>query len=483
MSSRPRHTAANDVAPPLPHSIEAERAVLGSVLLDASALTVARDDEQLQAEHFFLRENLRVYSRMVELREKNVPVDLVTILDDLERVGDLENAGGTSYISGLADGLPRVNNVAHYARIVKQRAVLRSLIHSASSIQEEAFAASDDADVILDRFDVILQQLRKASRSNAWRQKFHTVDELPDGGVVHLIENILPEGVGFVGGLSGTGKTWFCLSMARGLTTGQKFLGVWSVPELQNVLYLCPEMGAKAFKRRCRRMGIGGERFRCQTIADGAALDLADSVLLAAVRELHPVIFLDTSIRFSSAENENSAGENRALVRAIFALLRTGAKAVICLHHRGKDAARSKADELTLENTLRGTTDLGAIADVVFGLKYDQLDGGHSPYLKESKKLVRLHISCVKARDFTPVENFRIQLNPFLDQHGDFAVLVDQPQHSLPDVDRLVAAIQDNPKATKIRLQELTGIGRNKISKLAATVNWHYKPLTGWTHG
>jgi hypothetical protein len=479
VSTRP----ANDTALVLPHSIEGERAVLGSILLDVSALSVAADVERLQPDHFFLRQNFHVYRNMLDLRAKNVPVDIVTVLDSLERSGDLETAGGAAYVSGLPDGLPRVNNVAHYARIVKQKAVLRSLIHYTSSIQEQAFAASDDADVILDGFDAVLQQLRKACHSNVWQQKFHLVDELPDGGVVHLIENILPEGVGFVGGLSGTGKTWFCLSMARGLTTGQKFLGLWSVPELQNVLYLCPEMGAKSFKRRCRRMGIGGERFRCQTIADGAALDLADPILLAAVRELHPVIFLDTSIRFSDAENENSAGENRALVRTIFALLRTGAKAVICLHHRGKDAARSKADELTLENTLRGTTDLGAIADVVFGLKYDQLDGGHSPYLKESKKLVRLQVSCVKARDFIAVESFRIQLNPFLDEHGDFAVLVDQPQHALPDVDRLIAAIEDNRKVTKVKLQELTGIGRNKISKLAATAGWHYKPLTGWTNG
>jgi hypothetical protein len=476
VSNRP--IPVNDTATVLPHSKSAEQAVLGTILSHSATLAAA--SEIVSPTDFYIPQNARVFSRMLDLQRQGIPADVVTVLESLTK--SHATTDDESYLLELLREQDGSSHIGFYCKIVKEKAVLRAAIRAAEAIQQQALAADDDADVILDRLDAILQQVRKAGCSKAWQQKFHTVDELPDGGVVHLIENILPEGVGFVGGLSGTGKTWLCLSMARALTTGQKFLGVWSVPELQNVLYLCPEMGAKSFKRRCRRMGIGGERFRCQTIDDGAALDLADPVLLAAVRELHPVIFLDTSIRFSSAENENSAGENRALVRAIFALLRTGAKAVLCLHHRGKDAARSKADELTLENTLRGTTDLGAIADVVFGLKYDQLDGGHSPYLKESKKLVRLHVSCVKARDFIPVESFRIQLNPFLDDRHDFAVLADQPQHSIPDVDRLVAAIQDNPTATKIKLQELTGIGRNKISKLAATVGWHYKPLTGWTH-
>jgi hypothetical protein len=235
-------------------------------------------------------------------------------------------------------------------------------------------------------------------------------------------------------------------------------------------------MGEAAFKKRCKRLGIGGPRFRCQTISDGT-IDLADPKLQVAVREFRPVIFLDTSIRFSNAESENSAAENRALARAIFALVRTGAKAVVCLHHRGKSNA--KTDELTLENALRGTTDLGAIADVVIGLKYDSFDN-HSVYLKESKKLVRLDVCCVKSRDFAPPEDFRIQLFPFLDEIGDFAVLTEQPPQQEPEIDRLLSAIQENPLATKVQLQQSTGIGRNRISKLAATAGWHYEPIIGW---
>jgi replicative DNA helicase len=80
-------------------------------------------------------------------------------MEDLSRRGELEAAGGIAYLSQLADGLPRVTNVEHYARIVKEKAVLRSLIFSASAIQEQALAAGDDADVILDRAESVIFQL------------------------------------------------------------------------------------------------------------------------------------------------------------------------------------------------------------------------------------------------------------------------------------------------------------------------------------
>jgi replicative DNA helicase len=96
---------------------------------------------------------------MVQLGEKQQAIDIVTLMEDLVRSGELEAAGGVAYLSQLADGLPRVTNVDHYARIVKEKAILRSLIYSASVIQEQALAAGDDADVILDRAESSIFQL------------------------------------------------------------------------------------------------------------------------------------------------------------------------------------------------------------------------------------------------------------------------------------------------------------------------------------
>ncbi|MGH9494658.1 MAG: replicative DNA helicase, partial [Candidatus Sulfotelmatobacter sp.] len=131
--------------------------ILGAVLLDNHALNAAV--EQLRSEDFFLPQNRHIFERMVQLGEKQQAIDTITLMEELARSGALEAAGGVAYLSQLADGLPRATNVDHYARIVKEKAILRSLIYSASAIQEQALAAGDDADVILDRAESTIFQL------------------------------------------------------------------------------------------------------------------------------------------------------------------------------------------------------------------------------------------------------------------------------------------------------------------------------------
>jgi replicative DNA helicase len=142
---------------PLPHNLEAERSILGAILLDNHALNAAV--EKLRSDDFFLPQHRQIFDRMIQLGEKQQAIDTVTLMEDLTRNGNLESAGGISYLSQLADGLPRVTNVEHYARIVKEKAVLRSLIFSASAIQEQALAAGDDADTILDRAESAIFQI------------------------------------------------------------------------------------------------------------------------------------------------------------------------------------------------------------------------------------------------------------------------------------------------------------------------------------
>ena len=113
----------------------------------------------MRSDDFFLPQHRQIFERMVQLGEKQQAIDIVTLMEDLSRRGELEAAGGIAYLSQLADGLPRITNVEHYARIVKEKAVLRNLIFSASAIQEQALAAGDDADVILDRAESVIFQL------------------------------------------------------------------------------------------------------------------------------------------------------------------------------------------------------------------------------------------------------------------------------------------------------------------------------------
>jgi replicative DNA helicase len=132
----------------LPNNLEAERSVLGAILLDNNALNAAI--ENLRVEDFFLEQHRRVFSHMISLGESQQAIDLVTLTEELYRKGDLEASGGAPYLASLADGMPKVSNIEHYARIVKEKALLRNLIHATHNIQERAFEGEEGADTILD---------------------------------------------------------------------------------------------------------------------------------------------------------------------------------------------------------------------------------------------------------------------------------------------------------------------------------------------
>jgi replicative DNA helicase len=133
---------------PLPNNLDAERSVLGAILLDNNALNAAI--ENLRAEDFFLDQHRRVFTQMIALSEAQQAIDLITLTEELHRRGDLEASGGAPYLASLADGMPKVSNVEHYARIVKEKAMLRNLIHTTHNIQQRAFEGEDGADMILD---------------------------------------------------------------------------------------------------------------------------------------------------------------------------------------------------------------------------------------------------------------------------------------------------------------------------------------------
>jgi replicative DNA helicase len=133
---------------PLPQNLDAERSILGAILLDNHALNAAI--ENLKAEDFFLEQHRRVFNQMIALGESQQAIDLITLTESLHRVGELESSGGAPYLASLADGMPRVTNVEHYARIVREKALLRNLIHATHNIQQSALDGEDGADTILD---------------------------------------------------------------------------------------------------------------------------------------------------------------------------------------------------------------------------------------------------------------------------------------------------------------------------------------------
>jgi len=141
----------------LPVSIEAERSILGGILLDNSLYDQAA--EHLTADDFSLDGHRRIYSRMRELQETGRPVDMITLVEELDRHKEVESVGGVAYLSSLIDGVPERPSIEHYVRIVRNKALLRGLINVAQSAIAEAIEHSDEAEEVLGRAEEAIFRL------------------------------------------------------------------------------------------------------------------------------------------------------------------------------------------------------------------------------------------------------------------------------------------------------------------------------------
>jgi replicative DNA helicase len=132
----------------LPHNLEAERSVLGAILIHNDAFNLAA--QVIDARDFYRDAHRRIFNRMVELNERAQAIDFVTLKEELARNAELDEVGGPAYVASLGDGVPRATNVEYYARIVKEKATLRNLIFAANRILTNAYEAEQESDLILD---------------------------------------------------------------------------------------------------------------------------------------------------------------------------------------------------------------------------------------------------------------------------------------------------------------------------------------------
>lgn len=132
----------------MPHNLEAERSVIGSVMIENAVYH--RAAAILPSPSFFFRDaHRRIWKAMIQLDEQNEPIDLVSVKAQLERNGDLEECGGPAYVASLVDGVPRSTNVEYYASTVKDKSALRGLIRACAEISGAAFDADRPAPEIL----------------------------------------------------------------------------------------------------------------------------------------------------------------------------------------------------------------------------------------------------------------------------------------------------------------------------------------------
>ncbi len=240
----------------LPHNLEAEKSVLGAILIYNEAFNHAA--ELIDSRDFFRDAHRRIFDKMVALSERNDAIDLVTLKDELQRSGELEEVGGPAYIASLADGVPRSANVEHYARIVKEKATLRRVIHAAKRIEADAYQAEEDADLILDGaekaiFEIAEDKIREGfvPLRDLVQSSFATIEKLQQHkglvtgvptGFVDLDEmtsGLQPSDLVLVAARPSMGKTSFVLNIAQHIGTQTEMtVGFFSLEMSKEQLFM-----------------------------------------------------------------------------------------------------------------------------------------------------------------------------------------------------------------------------------------------------
>ncbi len=241
---------------PLPHNLEAERTVLGAILIENEAFHNA--SELITEADFYRDAHRKIFSRMAVLAERGDAIDLVTLKEEMSRAGELERAGGVAYLSSLVEGVPRATNVPYYARIVKDKAVLRNLISAANRISQAAFDQPEETQSVLDEAEKSIFEIAEGALhvgfepvSSIIKTTFKTIDELsekkelitgiPTGFVEfdELTSGLQSSDLIIVAARPAMGKTSFCMNIAQyvGLKTG-KTVGVFSLEMSKEQLVL-----------------------------------------------------------------------------------------------------------------------------------------------------------------------------------------------------------------------------------------------------
>src|SRR5215831_1599004 len=260
----------------LPASAEAERAILGAILLDNTAYSQAA--EYLRAEDFSLDSHRRIYLRMMELAESGRAIDFVTLTEQLGLHKEIESVGGVAYVTSLTDGLPRVKNIEQYVRIVKDKALLRGLIHAASNAVQKAYEQDAPAEEIIDAAESAIFQIAEKRISQGFmgipeivKSSFGSIDKLYEMGQrITGLETHFEDFDGMTSGLQKSdlviiagrpsmGKTAFAINIAENAAVRDKrVVGVFSLEMSRESLLmrmLCSQSMVDSHKLRTGFVG------------------------------------------------------------------------------------------------------------------------------------------------------------------------------------------------------------------------------------
>ena len=395
---------------PLPHNLEAEKAVLGAVLIHSTQINLAVE-LGIASQDFYRHAHQQIFDKMVSLSERDEVIDLVTLKEELNRAGNLNEVGGPAYIASLVDGVPKSTNVEYYAKIVKEKAILRSLIGSANKILSTAYQAEADSDEQLDRaeqsiFEIADQRLKGG---------FVKLHELLPGGVEtieklqehkdfltgvptgfteldRLTSGFQPSDLVIVAARPAMGKTSLALNIAQYVgTKTEKTVGVFSLEMSKEQLFLrMLTSEARIDAHKFRGGYLGSEEYKKLSDALGALgeasvfIDDSSSITVLEMRAkarrlksehgLHLLIVDYLQLMQGRGRFENRNLELASISRSLKSLAKELKVPVVALSQLSR-APESRSEHRPQLSDLRESGALEQDADVVlFIYREDQYD-------------------------------------------------------------------------------------------------------------
>ncbi len=421
-------TVEQRLAQSLPANLDAERAILGAILLDNSAYPQAA--ESLCADDFSLDSHRRIFLRITELADSGRAVDYVTLTEQLHQHKEIESVGGIGYVTSLTDGLPRVKNIAQYVKIVKDKALLRQLIHVSETTMIQAYEQQAPAEEIIEAaesaiFRISDRRLGQGFRSisEIVRQSFGSIDKLYERGQAitglrthyealdNMTSGLQPSDLVVVAARPSMGKTAFAINIAENAATRDgKIVGIFSLEMSAEALVLrmlasqskvdnqkirsgfltrehiqklingfAALVDAPIFIDDTPAISIGEMRAKCRRLHQArGALDLivVDYLQLATVAKAG-----------SGGRHENRTQEVSAISRGLKALAKETRCPVIALSQLSRAAESREGGEPKLSD-LRESGAIEQDADLVVFIHRPEMYERNNPELEGLAKLI-----------------------------------------------------------------------------------------------
>ena len=436
-----KNTVNQDIKLP-PQNIEAEMSVLGSLMLDKEA--IIKIANLIRLGDFYRDDHNLIYEAILELYEKNEPIDVLSLANRLEEKKQLEKVGGSSYLASLVNSVPSSSNIVHYAKVVQKKSTLRKLIEAASEILELGYQESEDVEKML---DIAEQKLFAVSQKyikqdfipikSILEAAFDRIDELHKGD--HSLRGI-PSGfpdmdkvlAGFqksdlviLAARPSIGKTTLALDLARSVASKEKIpVGIFSLEMSADQLVdrmLAAESGVDLWRLRTGRLKTSDGDDDFQRIGEamgilseapiyiedtGSANVMEMRTMARRLQSEHNVgLIIIDYLQLMEGRNgrESRVNEISEISRALKQLAREINIPVIALSQLSR-AVEARSPQIPKLSDLRESGSIEQDADVVMFLYREDREKPDTP----NKNIVEVHIA--KHRN-GPIGKFSLYFN------------------------------------------------------------------------